>query len=92
MFCRGNFKTAAQLLRRGNIVFALLYQGLKLADITGAVTVLKITHFTVGAGGCLGPDRFAGNSRLAINNCKVLTLTGHCRGLFASGEKAVGLK
>ena len=86
MFCRGNFKTAAQLLRRGNIVFALLYQGLKLADITSAVTVLKITHFTSGAEGVWG-DRFAGNSQLAINNCKVLTLTGHGPGLFAVGKK-----
>ena len=85
---RGNFKTAASLLRRGNIVFALLYQRLKLADITSAVTVLKITHFTDAAGGCLGLDRFAGNLQMAINNCKVLTLTGHGRGLFASGEKA----
>ena len=50
------FKTAAQLLRRGNIVFALLYQGLKLADITSAVTVLKITHFTARAEGVWGID------------------------------------
>ena len=91
-FVEGNFKTAACLLRRGNILLALLYQGLKLADITSAVTVLKITHFTDGAGGCLGGDRFAGNSQMAINNCKVLTLTGHGRGLFASGEKAAGWK
>ena len=85
-FVEGNVKTAAQLLRRGNIVFALLYQGLKLADITSAVTVLKITHFTAGAEGVWG-DRFAGNSQLAINNCKVLTLTGHGPGLFAVGKK-----
>ena len=83
-FVEGNFKIAAQLLRRGNIVFALLYQGLKLADITSAVTVLKITHFTAGAFG----DRFAGNSQPAINNCKVLTLTGQRPGLFARLEKA----
>ena len=34
-----------------------------------------------------GGDRFAGNSQLAINNCKVLTLTGHGPGLFAVGKK-----
>ena len=55
-FVEGNFRTAAQLLRRGNIVFALLYQGLKLADITSAVTVLKITRFTAGAEGVSGID------------------------------------
>ena len=40
--------------KRGNIGLALLNQGLKLADITSAVTVLKITHFTDGVGGMFG--------------------------------------
>ena len=50
-FVKGEFQNrslASQ--KRGNIGLALLNQGLKLADITSAVTVLKITHFTTGAG------------------------------------------
>ena len=66
MSCRGEFQNRRLASEKKEYCICFVVSGLNLADITGAVTVLKITHFTAGAGGCLEIDLRAIRSRQLI--------------------------
>ena len=86
---RGNFKTAASLASgKRQYCICFVVSETKVSRHYQRGNRIENYPFYRRSGGCLGLDRFAGNLQMAINNCKVLTLTGHGRGLFASGEKA----